>query len=351
MRTSLSFPMPVLALAFFCLFTLTACGDKAAEPLKLNGQTMGTTWSAVIVPEGDVAKTLKAEVMQTELAEILKTVNDQMSTWQKDSELSNFNRQQTEDWFAVSAELAGVTAAAQEVSQLSDGIYDTTVGPLVNLWGFGAKSGEQKVPQPADISAAMTNVGYQKLEVRAEPPALRKKVPGLYVDLSSIAKGYGVDQLAVYLDKAGVAHYMVEIGGEIHSKGQSPRGDDWRIAVEKPVALDRMVQQGLLLKGGGLATSGDYRNYFTTDGRRYSHTFDPRSGEPVKHSLASVSVLAENTMLADAYATMLMAMGEVKGKAFALDKGIEAYFIWRTDEGFETFATEGFAAVLISADE
>ncbi len=353
MRISLPFSMPALVLAFFLalLLTLSACRQQTVEPLRFSGKTMGTTWSAIVVAEGEVAATLKALPVQADFERILSRVNDQMSTWQSDSELSNFNRQQSEDWFAVSPALAEVVAAAQAVSALSAGVYDTTVGPLVNLWGFGAQSDAQKVPVAADIAAALATVGYQKLAVRAEPPALRKRVVGLSVDLSSIAKGYGVDQLAAYLDEAGVAHYMVEIGGEIHSKGQSPRGDDWRIAVEKPVALDRMVQQGLLLKGGGLATSGDYRNYFTTNGRRYSHTFDPRSGAPVRHSLASVSVLAANTMLADAYATMLMAMGEIKGRAFALEQGIEAYFIWRTDEGFDTFATEGFKAVLISADE
>ncbi|MGB1011420.1 MAG: FAD:protein FMN transferase [Thiolinea sp.] len=350
MHISFPFTMPALVLAFFLVFTLSGCDKQEKTVLKLQGQTMGTSWSAIVVPADDSA--LQTDVLQPELETALKTVNDQMSTWQKDSELSEFNRQQTLDWFPVSKDLAAVAMEAQKVSELSEGIYDTSVGPLVNLWGFGAgKSGEQKIPGAEDIAAAMKNVGYQKLEVRLDPPALRKKVEGLYIDLSSIAKGYGVDQLAAVLNKAGAGDYMVEIGGEIHTKGQSPRGDDWRIAVEKPVALDRMVQQGLLLKQGGLATSGDYRNYFTADGRRYSHTFDPRTGEPVKHSLASVSVLAENTMLADAYATMLMAMGEVKGKAFALEKGIEAYFIWRTDDSFDTFATDGFKAVLVSAED
>ncbi len=287
--------------------------------------------------------------LKAELDTVLKTVNDQMSTWQQDSELSRFNRYQQTDWFPVSAQLAEVTQAALEVSELSAGVYDVTVGPLVNLWGFGAgkAEGEPEVPPQAAIDTALLNVGYKKLAVRLEPPALRKDPAGLYVDLSSIAKGYGVDQLAEHLQQLGATDYMVEIGGEIRTRGHSPRGDEWRIAIEKPVDLGRSVQQGLKLKNGSLATSGDYRNYFSAGGQRYSHTLDPASGYPVMHSLASVSVMAENTMLADAYATMLMAMGEVKGCKFVLEQGIDAYFIWRTDHGFETFATDGFQQALI----
>lgn len=341
--------MPAFVLAFLCLLALSACDKPEPEVLRLQGKTMGTTWSAVILPPGGGDELPDSATVSAGLDSVLKTVNDQMSTWQQDSELSTFNRYQQTDWFSVSAELAVVTKAALEVSRFSGGSYDVTVGPLVNLWGFGAakQGAAPTVPQQTVIAETLLKVGYEKLAVRLEPPALRKQVSGLYLDLSSIAKGYGVDQLAVHLDKLGATDYMVEIGGEIHTKGLSARGDEWRIAVEKPVGLGRAVQQGLLLKGGGLATSGDYRNFFSVEGQRYSHTLNPVSGYPVKHSLASVSVLAENTMLADAYATMLMAMGEVKGQAFALENGLEAYFIWRTDEGFETFATSGFEEALI----
>lgn len=343
------FLMPVFMLAFF-MVALSACSQSEPEAIRLQGKTMGTTWSAVIpVPAENVTELPDRTALQAALDEVLKTVNDQMSTWQQDSELSTFNRYQQSDWFPVSVQLAAVTQAALEISELSSGVYDVTVGPLVNLWGFGAgKTAEAPdVPQQIAIDAALANVGYKKLDVRLDPPALRKQTSGLYVDLSSIAKGYGVDQLADYLNRLGVSHYMVEIGGEIYTQGQSPRGDDWRIAIEKPVDLGRSVQQGLLLKNGGLATSGDYRNFFSAGGQRYSHTLDLATGYPVKHNLASVSVMAENTMLADAYATLLMALGEVKGRAFALQQGLDAYFIWRTDEGFETFASGQFEQALI----
>ncbi len=309
---------------------------------------MGTTWSAVILPpkKGELPDD---DALKAGLDDVLISVNNQMSTWQDDSELSAFNRFQQTGWFSVSEPLARVVQEALNISQLSGGVYDVTVGPLVNLWGFGAaeKTSSAVVPEQSAIDETLSRVGYTKLAVRPEPPALKKQVAGVYVDLSSIAKGYGVDRLAAYLNGLGVTDYMVEIGGEIHVKGRSPRGDNWRIAVEKPVGLESSIQQGLNLKAGGLATSGDYRNFFSAGGQRYSHTLNPVTGYPVKHNLASVSVIAENTMLADAYATMLMAMGEVKGKAFALDKGLDAYFIWRTDDGFETFATDGFKQVLI----
>lgn len=344
--------MPVFVLAFFMLI-LTACSKAPPEAVRLQGSTMGTTWSAVIIPPAVNGPGLPDDAtLKAELDAVLKAVNDQMSTWQQDSELSAFNRYQQTDWFPVSAQLAAVTQAALEVSELSGGVYDVTVGPLVNLWGFGAgrSDGEPEVPEQAAIEAALLNVGFNKLAVRTKPPALRKDPTGLYIDLSSIAKGYGVDQLGEYLQQLGVTDYMVEIGGEIRTRGNSPRGDEWRIAVEKPVDLGRSVQQGLKLEQGGLATSGDYRNFFSAGGRRYSHTIDPATGYPVKHNLASVSVMAESTMLADAYATLLMAMGEVRGREFALEQEIDAYFIWRTDDGFETFASEGFAQALISAD-
>lgn len=342
--------MPAYVLAFLCLLILNGCSEPVPEAIKLQGKTMGTTWSAVILPPEQSKAALPDDAaLQAGLDNVLKTVNDQMSTWQQDSELSAFNRYEQTDWFPVSGQLAAVTQEALVVSDFSGGVYDVTVGPLVNLWGFGAgkKSAAPAVPDQSAIDQTLLNVGYTKLAVRLDPPALQKQVSGVYVDLSSIAKGYGVDQLAAHLDQLGVTDYMVEIGGEIHVKGQSPRADNWRIAVEKPVDLGRTVQQGLNLKEGGLATSGDYRNFFSAGGKRYSHTLDPATGYPVKHSLASVSVMAGNTMVADAYATMLMAMGEVKGKAFALEKGLDAYFIWRTDEGFDTFATDGFKQALI----
>ncbi len=337
--------MPALVLAF-CLSLLTGCDAFQSEPVRLQGETMGTTWHATI---NQLPADQNTEQLQTALEQVLKTVNDQMSTWQSDSELSLFNQQQGLGWFPVSPELVTVVETALQVSEQSGGVYDITVGPLVNLWGFGpGKSvGRTSAPAAAEVDAARAQIGYHKLSVQKNPPALRKAQADLYVDLSSIAKGYGVDQAGRYLEAHGVQNYMLEIGGEVRTRGLSQRGDDWRIAIEKPLDLGRAVQQGMRLSNAGLATSGDYRNFFSERGKRYSHTIDPASGYPVQHSLASVSVVTENTTLADAYATMLMAMGEVKGKAFADAHGLKAYFIWRTDEGFDHYATPGFEPLLL----
>jgi thiamine biosynthesis lipoprotein len=176
---------------------------------------------------------------------------------------------------------------------------------------------------------------------------LRKLQTDIQVELASVADGFAADQAGLYLESLGIQQYMVEIAGEIRTRGLSPRGDAWRIAIEKPVDEGRVVQQGIYLQDAGLATSGDYRNFFVQGGKRYSHTMNPATGYPVTHSLASVSVLAQEATLADAYATLLMALGEEKGRAFANAQGISAYFIWRTDQGFETSDTEGFRSALV----
>lgn len=308
---------------------------------------MGTTWHVTVLEH---QRPSQRKLLQADIEQLLIGVNASMSTWLPDSELSQFNQSVSTEWFAVSPDLVTVVESAAAVSELSNGAFDVTVGPLISLWGFGKAQRNDLahvIPTQSEIDNARARVGYQKLSFRAKPPAIRKSHADLYVNLSAIAKGFGVDKIGEYLESQGIQHYMAEIGGEVRTRGQSPRGDAWRIAIEKPIALGRAIQQGVKLENAGLATSGDYRNFFTHDGQRYSHTLDPQTGYPVKHSLASVSVLADTTMLADAYATMLMAMGEVRGRDFADQQGIAAYFMWRTDDGFEHYATNGFKASLI----
>lgn len=331
-------------LALSCLL-LTACGSKEQDSIRLQGETMGTTWHITLVPSPTAkydAKELHAEVEQ-----ILERIDEQMSNWRQDSEISRFNQTPSSEWFPVSPDLVKLVQAAQQVSQLSAGVYDITVGPLVNLWGFGSQEKAQTKPTEVEIKAALAKVGYQKLLTQENPPALRKTQSDIYVDLASIAPGYAVDLLAEHFEQQGINNYMVEVGGEVRALGQSPRSDDWRIGIEKPVDLGHAVQQGMKLINAGLSTSGDYRDFFIENGKRYSHTIDTSSGYTVSHSLASVSVVAENATLADAYSTMLMAMGELKGKAFADQHQLKAFFIWRTDQGFETYATAGFQPLLL----
>lgn len=337
--------MPAWMLAFVFVVVLGACGKTEQASLRLQGESMGTTWHMTLVLAPDAKQDAKA--LRIGVEEILARIDAQMSNWRQDSEVSRFNQTQSTDWVPVSLDLVKVIEAAQQVSQLSNGVYDITVGPLVNLWGFGSAKKTETKPSAADIQNALAKVGYQKLSTQEQPPALRKAIPDMYVDLASIAPGYAVDLIGQYFEQQGISNYMVELGGEVRTLGKSPRGDDWRIGIEKPVDLGHAVQQGMNLVNAGLSTSGDYRDFFMENGKRYSHTIDTSTGYTASHSLASVSVIAENTTLADAYSTMLMAMGEVKGKEFSEQHQLKAYFIWRTDQGFETYATAGFQPFLV----
>jgi thiamine biosynthesis lipoprotein len=290
--------------------------------------------------------TLTEAELQAGLNQTFAQTNQWLATWDEASVLAQFNRYQGTDWFAVAPELAQLVDLTLQLSQQSNGVYDVTVGPLIKLWGFSSHEGKTSVPEQAAIDAARAKVGYQKLQVRLEPPALRKSQVDILVNLSSVADGFAADQAGHYLESLGVHDYMVEIAGEVRTRGLSPRGDAWRIAIEKPVESERVIQQGVNLQEAGLATSGDYRNFFVEGGKRYSHTVNPATGAPVTHNLASVSVVAADATLADAYATLLMALGEQQGKVFADTHGINAYFIWRTDQGFETADTVGFRRVL-----
>jgi thiamine biosynthesis lipoprotein len=218
-----------------------------------------------------------------------------------------------------------------------------TVGPLVNLWGFGPGRGEDRVPSATEVEEARARVGYARLEVRDPPPAVRKAIPDLYVDLSAIAKGYGVDRVSEYLESQGVGRYLVEVGGEVRGRGRNARGTPWKVAVERPAEGERAAYAVVEVDGVGVATSGDYRNFFEKDGRRYSHTIDPATGRPVTHALASVTVVSDTCMTADALATGLNVLGPEAGYALAEREGIAALFIVREGQGFARRATAAFA--------
>jgi thiamine biosynthesis lipoprotein len=302
---------------------------------------MGTGYSIQVV---NLPPRIEPQQLQTEIDAELELVNDLMSTYREGSELSRFNRSRSTDWFAVSPELAAVVRMALEVSKTSGGAFDATIGPLVNLWGFGPGRGPDSVPSDSRIAAAHTQVGHEKLSVRADPPALRKSAPGLYLDLSAIAKGYGVDRIAELLDTAGVPNYLVEIGGEVRGRGKNGQGRPWRIAVERPDPGKREVHSVVELRGGAMATSGDYRNFFELGGKLYSHTINPRTGRPVSHRLASVTVLAPTAAHADALATAFLVLGPRKGLALAESLEAAALFILRTPNGYSERQTKVFGS-------
>jgi len=267
---------------------------------------------------------------------LLESINQEMSTYIADSSLSRFNQAQTTDWFPISNELLHVIQNAQMISQASDGAFDITVMPLVNLWGFGTTK-VVSFPSQQQVYQTRKKIGYQFLKIQQYFPAIRKQRPNLTIDLSAIAKGYAVDALALLLNKRGFQHYLLEIGGEIRVSGKNKQNKAWRIAIEKPTQRNRSIQQGLILKNTAIATSGDYRNYYQKQGKRYSHTINPKTGKPITHKLASVTVLHNSTMIADAQATAIMVLGEEKGKVYAQQQGLAVYMIIRNETGFSVW--------------
>jgi len=320
---------------------LTGCtGDDGYR--QYSGPTMGTYYQVTADCPIDVGPHIEAE---------LQRVNAEMSTYLRDSALSRFNRAPVDSWVDVPLAVVEVVNAAIELSRMSGGAFDVTVGPLVNLWGFGPDEsdpdGAAGVPGDQAIAAARARVGYDALETRMEPPSLRKS-RDLYVDLSAIAKGHGVDRVAGRLMAAGCQNLLVDVGGEVRSSGLGPTGGPWRIGVEVPdPTTTGGVQRVILLGDAALATSGDYRNFIEAADHRYSHTIDPRTGYPVEHALASVTVLHDSAMWADGYATLLTVLGPEAGWDFAVQRDLAVLFLVRGATGFEERYTPQLEAALV----
>jgi thiamine biosynthesis lipoprotein len=327
-------------LAFFLLLLLAGCEREPAS-LTLSGDTMGTRYHITWLPQSDSPP---AEVLRSRIDEALEGVNRSMSTWREDSEISQFNSLPPGTWWQASAPFATVFQRAREVSAASDGAYDVTVAPLVDLWGFGPSLGSE-VPAQERITQALGQVGIGYVDYDQQAARLRKQRV-LTLDFSSIAKGYGVDVVAGVLSQSGLENYLVEIGGEIRVAGHSPRGGAWRIAVERPDALQRTVAATLEISDRAVATSGDYRNYFELDGVRYSHSIDPRSGWPVRHELVSVTVVHSDATSADAWATALLVLGPETALAVARRESLAVYLISRVGEDFKVEKTPELARYL-----
>ncbi|MEM1111083.1 MAG: FAD:protein FMN transferase [Pseudomonadota bacterium] len=302
---------------------------------------MGTRWHVTYIADSDGL--VRGEA-QAGIEALLEEVNDSMSTYREDSEISRFNSGALTLPWQPSKDFWQVLKAALMVGELSGGAYDVTVGPLVRRWGFGPDAPAPGLPQPAELEQLMATVGQRFLLVDEQARTLSSERP-MELDFSSLAKGYAVDRVAEFLAARGVEDYMVEVGGEIRAAGQSPRGDLWRIAIETPDGRAG-VAAALELEDAAVATSGDYRNFFERDGKRYSHTLDPRTGAPVEHGLVSVTVLHEQAMLADAWATALSVLGPDAGMAVAKEQGLAVYFISRQGERLEPAYTEGFTRAL-----
>ena len=306
---------------------------------------MGTQYhiSWVSTQTGSASVEVESQSIQLGVDELLLNINKSMSTYDKNSELSVINQTFNSDWQDISVDLYRVLMMAMQVNVQSLGAFDVTVGPLVNVWGFGPVKPTDEAPKDKVVENALKQVGAGAINLRQrdESYQLKLKHPR-YIDLSAIAKGYAVDVLGRYLQMRGIDNYLVEIGGEIITHGTKPGGQSWRVAIEAPNDQGRSAQLILPLDNLGLATSGDYRNFFQQDGRRYSHTLDGRTGYPVQHGLASVSVLHSPVAMADAWATALTVLGAKEGLRLANEYDLAAFFIQRTESGFEQYSSRQF---------
>ncbi|SDY70208.1 thiamine biosynthesis lipoprotein [Lysobacter sp. yr284] len=350
-------PASAPSLAARATFDASAMSAPAALH-ELRGLSMGTTWSVKLVAPVSALIGLERGI-QARLAEVVA----QMSTWQADSDISRYNRAAAGSAHILPAPFAEVLHAALALAADTDGAYDPTIGPLADLWGFGPAGARTQAPATAPLAQARERVDWRRL--RFDPATRELSQPGgAYLDFSSIAKGYGVDRVGDWLLAQGVADWLVEVGGELRAHGRKPDGSAWRIAVERPGREDEAAAV-IALDGLAIATSGDYRRYFEQSGvepsncgrsgaeragtaaggaRRYSHTLDPRTGAPIDNAVASVTVLHERCMHADALATALTVLGARAGFAYANRRQLAALFVLREGNGFVARTTPGFVA-------
>lgn len=299
-------------------------------PLTFSGLTMGPIQYRVVITDEEVQDPAAVE---NEVADRLERVNQLMSTYIESSDVSRFNNAGKNQWVEIDRLTLQVIKQSLEISEMSGGAFDITVGPAVNLWQFGPEKDEtQSAPTGPELDEVIKVVGYRNLELKEDPPSLRKSIAGVQIDLSAIAKGFAVDQVASGLDERGIKNFMVEVGGEVFAKGRGASGV-WRIGIEKPDESMRSVDKVVTLDRKGMATSGDYRNFRMIDGKRYSHAIDPRTCKPVELPPATSSVIADSCMVADAIATALMAMPESERLQFCKEQGVDAYIVNRNDNG------------------
>ncbi|MEX6503196.1 FAD:protein FMN transferase [Pseudomonas zhanjiangensis] len=333
---------PVIAVALAAALTGCWFSERVEE---FGGPTMGSSYSIKYVRGSGGPD---PQTLQRETEAILAEVDQQMSTYRDDSVLSIFNRAPAGSCMPVPAPMLVLVRAGEELAAASEGAFDLTLEPLLNLWGFGPQARVERVPSAEQLAEARRHTGHQHL--RIEGQHLCKDV-NLQVDLNSIAAGYTVDRIAAHLGERGIGSYLVDVTGELKAAGRKPDGQPWRIAIEAPRDDQRVAQRVLELDGYGISTSGDYRNYFEEAGIRYSHTLDPRTGAPIRHKLASVTVADRSTLRADGLSTLLMVLGPERGLAYAEQAGIAAFFVTRDGEGFVTQTTAAFEQLFAAGEE
>ena len=328
---------------------LAGCGEKARAPaqdnaaLQFAGETMGTTYRVKIA--GAALSNAGLERIAADVHAALDGVSRGMSLYRPDSELMRFNRHPAAVPLPLSKELFAVLAVGQQVAELSRGAFDVSIAPLVNVWGFGPE--KRQVVPPADlVRTGRAAVDFRALRLDPAGQTAAKAIADLQADLGGIAKGYGLDLAAQALEVGGIEHYMIEVGGEVRTRGRNAQGRAWQIGIEEPDAIPQRARLVVPLSGRSMATSGDYRIYFEHNGRRYSHEIDPRTAAPIAHGLASVTVIADDCVHADALATALIVLGPQAGWALAERENLVAHFIVRGADGrLHDRATAAFAAL------
>ncbi|MGA2497083.1 MAG: FAD:protein FMN transferase [Tepidisphaeraceae bacterium] len=329
-------------LALGAALALPSCRRPVAGvSTQLTGLTMGGTWS-VKIPR--VPSTFAARELQEQIQSLLNRLDSNLSLWKPESALCRFNRSITTDWHEVPAELADIVEQSLAISRQTEGAFDITVAPLVLLWGFGPRDSARPPAPPSDaaIAQVLSLVGHHRLHVRRDPPAIRKDIPGLQIDLGAIGKGYAADAVSASLDQLGIPDYLIDVGGELKSRGHASTAGAWPIGIEEPTPDARRILLTIDLHDQSSATSGDYHNFYDANGKRYCHEIDPGTGSPIVDGPAAVSVLHPNGATADAFATAFMVLGVERGLRLAEGLGIAALFVRRVPGSFALEATRGF---------
>jgi thiamine biosynthesis lipoprotein len=310
------------------------CIKRAPHMETLDGSTMGTRYGVKFVTDGHHdLPTLRRQIQAA-----VDSVDSQMSTWKPQSDLSQFNDSAPDSWFPVSADLAFVVTRGLDISSMTDGAFDMSVGSIVNDWGFGPGGCGNAVPKPNENAPPAS---FKDIKAQLSPPALFKSKPA-YLDLSGIAKGFGVDAVAEALNRHGISNYIIEIDGEVRASGSKPDGTKWVVGLQRPDTSEHGVLRVMALGTVALATSGDYRRFFEKDGIRYSHTIDPRTRRPTTSPVASVTVADTSCARADALATALLVMGPEEGPVFASLNHISALFLVREGDTLVARRTHRF---------
>ncbi|HIE8487364.1 TPA: FAD:protein FMN transferase ApbE [Klebsiella variicola subsp. variicola] len=323
----------------------TTPATPASTATVLDGKTMGTFWRVSVIGVDEA----KAEALRAKVQAQLDADDRLLSTWKNDSALMRFNHAADTRPWPVSEAMADIVTLSLRIGAKTHGAMDITVGPLVNLWGFGPDTQPVTTPDAQAIAAAKARTGLQHLQVinQSGRQFLQKDIPDLFVDLSTVGEGYAADHLARLMEQEGISRYLVSVGGALVSRGMNGEGKPWRVAIQKPTDRENAVQAIVDINGHGISTSGSYRNYYELDGKRISHVIDPQTGQPISHKLVSVTVIAPTALEADGWDTGLMVLGPEKAQQVVREQGLAVYMIVKEGEGFKTWMSPQFRTFLV----